>query len=913
MRYSSQEGAVPSLGRHPISRWGAGFVLAMVLVLGGCGSSPQQESPRTANDRAPSATGRVVVEAPTPTPQEDTVESPQPVTPADKPQPDQGAPGVAQEAPSTSESEPDQAEETLSASKQLDVQRLMLRAQLQLEQEKLADAIATYEEAVAVVPESSFVLLRLGQAYLDASKPEKALEMGLRAEKASPDEPDVHGLIAQAHASLKNFEEALVEARKEVRLNPKAIGGYSRIAEYASRLGDNETVIDALQRLTYLDGRNAVQYRFSLAGVLAASGRLEEAVEAYREVLEQFPDAVETLESIADLLRRMGRPEEAIESYRQALESGTLSDNAARGIRFRLAEVLRQRRAYAEAYAEYQRIRDANPREPRAWSAQIEILIEQKQYEQAIDEIRQYLSQYPFDIRVALLNPVCQLRLDRNGEAARAVVSILDTLINNEKAGPVEYALVGERLLRNDLIEAVVESGTDAPLGERLLQIQNSTPSSLLIPAALLALERQLGRAAAQAAQTRILTERLCATMDTSADAEGKTLRARESLLTLNFLMESPDVLADTLLFQPGESVRAEDWDFWFERLSLLIHERDVSGELSTLPNVDALRARMEEYVQRLPDSLAVRLAILGITPDADRDPVCQSLMTWLNEKISDADQDRSERAVSTILSGDLFSTFTSDSQSQFLLLTLSRAEAAFPDNALYGYAQGLVMAARMDAAGAAAKLESVAEPLPTDDPWYMPVQKRLAWVYDRDGRVEEAGDLLNRLLEIDTTDPEIHRHLTLVYDKLDRLDKVEEHANRVIALLPDDPESYNMLGYTYATRDTKLDTALELIERALAIAPDDGNITDSLGWVYYRMGLYDRAVETLEKALELVGEDHPVILDHLGDAYAKTGRGDEAATYWKRALEAGPDYPYDFTDEFQRDVREKLQDAGDL
>lgn len=106
----------------------------------------------------------------------------------------------------------------------------------------------------------------------------------------------------------------------------------------------------------------------------------------------------------------------------------------------------------------------------------------------------------------------------------------------------------------------------------------------------------------------------------------------------------------------------------------------------------------------------------------------------------------------------------------------------------------------------------------------------------------------------------------------------------KLLASEPDFAPALNYLGYMWAERGQNLARALELVQRAVALDPDNGAYVDSLGWAYYRMGNFVEAREKLERAVELVPED-PVIFDHLGDVYAALGDTRKAAELYRRAL----------------------------
>ena len=109
------------------------------------------------------------------------------------------------------------------------------------------------------------------------------------------------------------------------------------------------------------------------------------------------------------------------------------------------------------------------------------------------------------------------------------------------------------------------------------------------------------------------------------------------------------------------------------------------------------------------------------------------------------------------------------------------------------------------------------------------------------------------------------------------------------MSLNPEEPYALNYLGYSWAERGEKLETALEYITKALQNKPDDGFILDSLGWVLFKMGRPDEALVKLKKSREIEPDD-PTINEHIGDVYKEMGKLEEALASWERSLELQKD-----------------------
>lgn len=128
-----------------------------------------------------------------------------------------------------------------------------------------------------------------------------------------------------------------------------------------------------------------------------------------------------------------------------------------------------------------------------------------------------------------------------------------------------------------------------------------------------------------------------------------------------------------------------------------------------------------------------------------------------------------------------------------------------------------------------------------------------------------------------------------IAYERLKEWEKAEPNFERALELNPNQPQVMNYLGYSWIDMNIHLDEGMELIREAVRLRPNDGYIVDSLGWAYYRLGDFESAVEELERAVEIRPGD-PTINDHLGDAYWRAGRKTEARYQWERSLTMEPE-----------------------
>ena len=119
---------------------------------------------------------------------------------------------------------------------------------------------------------------------------------------------------------------------------------------------------------------------------------------------------------------------------------------------------------------------------------------------------------------------------------------------------------------------------------------------------------------------------------------------------------------------------------------------------------------------------------------------------------------------------------------------------------------------------------------------------------------------------------------------------KATDLLRKSIALDPaNSAEACNYLGYMWADHNMNLDEAETMVKRALEMDPNNASYLDSLGWVEFRKGKFDQALNNLLSAAKTADHDDPVIFEHIGDAYFKLNRTSEALESWQKALALDP------------------------
>ena len=120
---------------------------------------------------------------------------------------------------------------------------------------------------------------------------------------------------------------------------------------------------------------------------------------------------------------------------------------------------------------------------------------------------------------------------------------------------------------------------------------------------------------------------------------------------------------------------------------------------------------------------------------------------------------------------------------------------------------------------------------------------------------------------------------------------EVFERTVKLQANYPDTiPDAWNNLG-VIATREQRIDDAIDNFQQALRVNPHHLLTLDNLGNAYRLEKRWDEARSTLEIALEIAPEDAEANYS-LGMVFAQTGDNAKAYEHLQRALKARPDYP---------------------
>lgn len=176
------------------------------------------------------------------------------------------------------------------------------------------------------------------------------------------------------------------------------------------------------------------------------------------------------------------------------------------------------------------------------------------------------------------------------------------------------------------------------------------------------------------------------------------------------------------------------------------------------------------------------------------------------------------------------------------------------------------------------------------NDPDNLAAFTSLGHLYLREKKLDES---LKRFGEIAKTRPKLlgpQIMIAYILHIQNKLPEAKQQYQRVLQLDPDAAVAANNLAWLYAEHGEKLDMALELAQTAKKKLPEHPDVNDTLGWVFYKMNLENQAITSFKQSVS-ARPNNAVYHFHLGLAYAKAGDETNARRALEQALKLTPDF----------------------
>jgi Flp pilus assembly protein TadD len=184
------------------------------------------------------------------------------------------------------------------------------------------DALASFRFVLAVDPQNSRALFGKGAALQGLEKLSQAKECYESLLKDHPENGELLGNLAVTSLALKDYPRTLECAAKMAEVSEEPECGLRLQIECAVAQGDDETAAQhSAQLVEMVEG--SYEAWFNLGVACQHTGRLEVAVDAYKQALTVEPDRPEAQVNLGAVLHESENLVEARQFYEEALVSGT--------------------------------------------------------------------------------------------------------------------------------------------------------------------------------------------------------------------------------------------------------------------------------------------------------------------------------------------------------------------------------------------------------------------------------------------------------------------------------------------------------------------------------------------------------------------------------------------------------------
>ncbi len=180
------------------------------------------------------------------------------------------------------------------------------------------DEETLWRDTLAKNPSAEMAWVNLGMLQQQAGRLDDALASYDAALALAPDTADVYANRGTALAAQGRFDDALASFATSVRLDPTAAPAQNNLGNTLAAAGRRAEAVQAYEAALAIDPGYADAHG-NLANVLVLEGRLDDARRHYELAIAADPDYAEALRNLGMLLASQGRLDEAAVRFAEAV------------------------------------------------------------------------------------------------------------------------------------------------------------------------------------------------------------------------------------------------------------------------------------------------------------------------------------------------------------------------------------------------------------------------------------------------------------------------------------------------------------------------------------------------------------------------------------------------------------------
>lgn len=202
------------------------------------------------------------------------------------------------------------------------------------------DSLAQLDKAetlVASPDETQIILEERIKSYLEGGQLTRKTEE-LISEIGDKGTSDQWRILALYQEALSLLPDASTSAKQAVQLAPESIPAWAVVARVTEKAGLLTEASAANNRLTQLDRRYKTEYLKKIADLERRLGRLDDALQAGKDLIAAAPGNPENYQFYADLCFQLGKPELGLDALRRSVRVNPSDVGSLMGLARALAE-----------------------------------------------------------------------------------------------------------------------------------------------------------------------------------------------------------------------------------------------------------------------------------------------------------------------------------------------------------------------------------------------------------------------------------------------------------------------------------------------------------------------------------------------------------------------------------------------
>ena len=271
---------------------------------------------------------------------------------------------------------------------------------------RYAEALASYDQAIALRPDYAAAHSNRGNALRDLRRHEAALASYDTAIALQPDLAEAHNNRGNALGDLERYEAALASYDRAIALKPDYAEAHNNRGNVLSDLGRYEAALASYDKAIALKP-NYAQAHSNRGNVLSDLGRYEAALASYDKAIALQPDYAQAHYNRGNALLDLGRSEAALASYDKAIALKPDLGEA----RSNLGIVLFDLQRHEEALVSYDAAIALNPDLAEAHYNRANALRDFGRYEEALTSFDQAIALQPHYEEAHWNQTLCLLQL----------------------------------------------------------------------------------------------------------------------------------------------------------------------------------------------------------------------------------------------------------------------------------------------------------------------------------------------------------------------------------------------------------------------------------------------------------------------------------------------------------------------